>query len=1267
MFWIALLILLVFIAFLLVRESKRRAEWQLEYRYLSRHEAHSEKKNAAIQPIDALSRDTNVAESSRFEADFDDAAENSISTNIMGRHKRPVNIPKESPAEPVQTPAPTIATLSQQAAKRAAQTPEPIVVAQDAAEPVATEDKPASKPMAINTQTLRDKWQQVSARVREMAPKPNKRGEVLASIQQKSQASADSEPSDDSQQVEAHLAQQLSQQKSKWQTDSQPEATQQGYALMGDEVDEREWEEDERAPNWDDDEHLPQEITLAEIEHRRERLRPLRKQETVLQADAESSESMAEAADVKTIELDDVAHVIRAIKEDHQAPVVTSKVIEEEDVAHVIQAIKSDALVNAAAMQQVVETIVLPEPVKREQPAEHLEVIELDWAPRQSEYARRAGIQTKSASVNTVMDAPVSSKVTGINLERPELETIQLETSHYVPRTVVNKADLEVIELPSVATKQVLPKAKPTRQTIVLTDNGLETVNEFGEAVESLPAVNSRPADDDALLKAMVDKSNQERLIEDEDIRSNLLRQRMARRRSGSNSASDADTATDVIAEDEVLANLAKTDSPINRTLRPSKPRPVVRDSVIPPTARIGSEHGFKVKPESLPPAQPISTRFTPYQHPELAATAASTGLEAATTPEANGLQAAVVIPAASSQAVTTQTQSSWDDPSTLQLEPELTLEPELDNLPTNNVYSSRGWTQPIELAAELPVLPAIENDFEFFDMDTPLPEQAAPVAAVAIQAQADTNSVLTAAPVVAVPQPVAPQAIVPTAAPQRLMGMEQDSVVLPSVQLLQAPIDDTNLRPDDEVLINNGIIIEEKLAEFKVNVSVTDAYAGPVITRYEIEPATGVRGSQVVNLEKDLARSLGFASIRVVETIPGKTCMGLELPNPKRQMIRLSSVFQAPVFQESKSKLTMALGQDISGNPVVTDLAKAPHLLVAGTTGSGKSVGVNAMILSMLFKATPEEVRMIMIDPKMLELSIYEGIPHLLAPVVTDMKLAANALNWCVNEMEKRYRLMSHMGVRNLAGYNQKIADAKARGQTIVNPFSITPDEPDLLEKLPFIVVVVDEFADLMMTAGKKIEELIARLAQKARAAGIHLILATQRPSVDVITGLIKANIPTRIAFQVSSKIDSRTILDQMGAENLLGQGDMLFLPPGTGYPRRIHGAFVADDEVHNVVEYLKQFGEPDYVDEILSHGGLDDSSSGASGNGGGEEDPLYDQAVKYVISSGKTSISAVQRQMRIGYNRAARLVDQMEAAGVLSAPEHNGNRSLMVPQREM
>ena len=488
----------------------------------------------------------------------------------------------------------------------------------------------------------------------------------------------------------------------------------------------------------------------------------------------------------------------------------------------------------------------------------------------------------------------------------------------------------------------------------------------------------------------------------------------------------------------------------------------------------------------------------------------------------------------------------------------------------------------------------------------------------------------------------------------------------LPGLNLLLPPQFDPGARQTEEALLENGITIEEKLAEFKVKVSVVDAYAGPVITRYEIEPAQGVRGNQVVNLEKDLARSLGFAAIRVVETIPGKTCMGLELPNPKRQMIRISEIFSAPVFQESRSKLTLALGQDITGAPVVTDLARAPHLLVAGTTGSGKSVGVNAMILSMLFKATPEEVRMIMIDPKMLELSIYEGIPHLLAPVVTDMKLAANALTWCVNEMEKRYRLMSHMGVRNLAGFNQKVAEAAQRGPKLANPFSLTPETPEPLEKLPFIVVVVDEFADLMMTAGKKIEELIARLAQKARAAGIHLILATQRPSVDVITGLIKANIPTRIAFQVSSKIDSRTILDQMGAENLLGQGDMLFLPPGTGYPRRIHGAFVADEEVHGIVEYLKQFGEPDYIDDILTAGvGEDDLFSNANGsrNNEGEDDPLYDEAVAVVVKTRKASISSVQRQLRIGYNRAARLVEQMEADGIVSAAEGNGNRTVLAP----
>ena len=496
------------------------------------------------------------------------------------------------------------------------------------------------------------------------------------------------------------------------------------------------------------------------------------------------------------------------------------------------------------------------------------------------------------------------------------------------------------------------------------------------------------------------------------------------------------------------------------------------------------------------------------------------------------------------------------------------------------------------------------------------------------------------------------------------LQGAEDDvpNEHLPTTDLLLPPLFDPEATQTEEELLENSITIEEKLAEFRVKVKVVDSYSGPVITRYEIEPDVGVRGNSVLNLEKDLARSLGVASIRVVETIPGKTCMGLELPNPKRQMIRLSEIFNSPAFTESKSKLTLALGQDITGQPVVTDLGKAPHLLVAGTTGSGKSVGVNAMILSMLFKATPEDVRMIMIDPKMLELSIYEGIPHLLAPVVTDMKLAANALNWCVNEMEKRYRLMSHLGVRNLVGFNQKVAESSARGEKIANPFSLTPDDPEPLEKLPFIVVVVDEFADLMMTAGKKIEELIARLAQKARAAGIHLILATQRPSVDVITGLIKANIPTRIAFQVSSKIDSRTILDQMGAENLLGQGDMLFLPPGTGYPQRVHGAFASDDEVHRVVEYLKQFGEPEYIDDILSSGMTDDLP-GIGRSSEGESDPMYDEAVSVVLKTRKASISGVQRALRIGYNRAARLIDQMEAAGIVSAPEHNGNRTILVP----
>ena len=463
--------------------------------------------------------------------------------------------------------------------------------------------------------------------------------------------------------------------------------------------------------------------------------------------------------------------------------------------------------------------------------------------------------------------------------------------------------------------------------------------------------------------------------------------------------------------------------------------------------------------------------------------------------------------------------------------------------------------------------------------------------------------------------------------------------------------------------------MIEKKLKDFGVEVWVIAALPGPVITRYEIEPAVGVKGSQIVGLAKDLARSLSLTSIRVVETIPGKTYMALELPNAKRQSIRLSEILGSNVYNEAKSLLTMGLGKDIVGNPVVADLAKMPHVLVAGTTGSGKSVGINAMILSLLYKAEARDVRLLMIDPKMLEMSVYEGIPHLLAPVVTDMRQAAHGLNWCVAEMEKRYKLMSKMGVRNLAGFNQKIDEATAREEFIYNPFSLTPEQPEPLERLPHIVVVIDELADLMMVVGKKIEELIARLAQKARAAGIHLILATQRPSVDVITGLIKANIPTRIAFQVSSKIDSRTILDQMGAEALLGMGDMLYMPSGTGLPIRVHGAFVSDEEVHRVVEYLKAQGEPNYVEGVLEGGTVDGDGDGAldgmGGSGGGEKDPMYDQAVEIVLKNRKASISLVQRHLKIGYNRAARLVEDMEKAGLVSAMSTSGQRDILVPAR--
>ncbi|CAB3842767.1 DNA translocase FtsK [Achromobacter animicus] len=493
--------------------------------------------------------------------------------------------------------------------------------------------------------------------------------------------------------------------------------------------------------------------------------------------------------------------------------------------------------------------------------------------------------------------------------------------------------------------------------------------------------------------------------------------------------------------------------------------------------------------------------------------------------------------------------------------------------------------------------------------------------------------------------------------------GAEGD---LPTLGLLDPPLNNQETVSAETIEFTSRLI-EKKLADFGVSVTVVAAQAGPVITRYEIEPATGVKGSQIVNLAKDLARALSLVSIRVVETIPGKNLMGLELPNPRRQMVRLSEILGSQTYHASHSVVTMALGKDIAGNPVVADLAKMPHLLVAGTTGSGKSVGINAMILSLLYKADASHTRLILIDPKMLEMSVYEGIPHLLAPVVTDMRQASNALNWCVGEMEKRYRLMSKMGVRNLAGYNTKIRDAIKREEPIPNPFSLTPDQPEPLSPLPTIVVVIDELADLMMVVGKKIEELIARLAQKARAAGIHLILATQRPSVDVITGLIKANIPTRIAFQVSSKIDSRTILDQMGAETLLGQGDMLYMPPGTGLPVRVHGAFCSDDEVHRVVESLKSQGEPNYVEGLLE-GGLDgDGAEGASSvtgiGGDAESDPMYDQACEVVLKHRRASISLVQRHLRIGYNRAARLLEQMEQSGMVSAMQSNGNREILVP----
>ncbi|MFA5372356.1 MAG: DNA translocase FtsK 4TM domain-containing protein [Sideroxydans sp.] len=487
----------------------------------------------------------------------------------------------------------------------------------------------------------------------------------------------------------------------------------------------------------------------------------------------------------------------------------------------------------------------------------------------------------------------------------------------------------------------------------------------------------------------------------------------------------------------------------------------------------------------------------------------------------------------------------------------------------------------------------------------------------------------------------------------------------LPPLHILDQATQQTDVVSADTLEFTSRLI-ERKLKDFGVMVKVVGAYPGPVITRYEIEPDVGVKGSQITNLVRDLARALSVVSIRVVETIPGKSYMALELPNPKRQIVHLSEILGSQVYADMHSPLTMAMGKDISGKPVVVDLGKMPHVLVAGTTGSGKSVAINAMILSLLYKSTPQQVRLLLVDPKMLELSVYEGIPHLLAPVVTDMRQAAAALNWCVQEMDKRYKLMAALGVRNIAGYNQQVREAIKAGVPLTNPFTLTPDNPEALEELPYIVVFIDELADMMMVVGKKVEELIARLAQKARASGIHLVLATQRPSVDVITGLIKANVPTRVAFQVSSKIDSRTILDQMGAEALLGQGDMLYLPPGSGYPQRVHGAFVSDQEVHRVTEHLKAHGEPNYIEGVLTSLDETDAEGGElDGGANAEADPLYDQAVEIVLKTRRPSISLVQRHLRIGYNRAARLIEAMEKAGMVSPMQSNGNREVLAPSR--
>ena len=495
---------------------------------------------------------------------------------------------------------------------------------------------------------------------------------------------------------------------------------------------------------------------------------------------------------------------------------------------------------------------------------------------------------------------------------------------------------------------------------------------------------------------------------------------------------------------------------------------------------------------------------------------------------------------------------------------------------------------------------------------------------------------------------------------------IKNEKAIMPSTELLDRALDDGSSLSENE-LNQIASLLETKLEEFGIEATVESVLPGPVVTRFEIQPAPGTKASKISNIAQDIARSLSVSSVRVVEVIEGKSYVGIEIPNTNRKMVRLTEILSSKAFKSSPSNLSLALGHDISGNPIVVDLAKMPHLLVAGTTGSGKSVGLNAMLLSLLFKSDPKDVRLILVDPKMLELAVYDGIPHLLTPVITDMTDASNGLRWCVAEMDRRYKLMSMMGVRNLAGFNKKIQDAEKGGKQILNP--LNEDEEEFLEVLPSIVVVVDEFADMMMLVGKKVEHLIARIAQKARAAGIHLILATQRPSVDVITGLIKANIPTRIGFQVSTKIDSRTILDQGGAEQLLGYGDMLYLPPGVGVPVRVHGAFVGDDEVHRVVNDWKSRAKTNYVDDIVSSNQDTGPIPGWSGSESGssdEQDELYDEAVNFVIDSRRASISAVQRKLRIGYNRAARLIETMEEAGLVSEMSSNGSREVLVPKRD-